>query len=131
MKLNTAIGSYAKVGVESEVLGASPHRLIALLFEGALRDIANARKSISRNDIPAKGASISRAISIIGEGLNGSLNMEAGGELAQNLRRLYEYMTLRLAEANLKNDITILDETTRLLTELKEGWDGIRPQAGA
>lgn len=130
MKSTAAISSYAKIGFESEVLGASPHRLIAMLFDGALREIANARKGILRNDIPAKGASIGRAISIIGEGLSGSLNMEAGGELAQNLRRLYDYMALRLTEGSLKNDVGMLDEVTRLLTELKEGWDGIRPQSG-
>lgn len=128
MKSTAAISSYAKIGFESEVLGASPHRLIAMLFEGALREIATARKGIARNDIPAKGASIGRAISIIGEGLSGSLNMEAGGELAQNLRKLYDYMALRLTEANLKNDVGMLDEVTRLLLEIKDGWDGIRPQ---
>jgi len=127
MKSTAAISSYAKIGFESEVLGASPHRLIAMLIDGAQRDISNARKSIQRKAMAAKGVAIGRAISIIGEGLNGSLNMEAGGELAQNLRRLYDYMALRLTEANLKNDVEILDEVTRLLAEVKEGWDGIRP----
>lgn len=130
MKSNAAISSYTKIGFESEVLGASPHRLIAMLFDGALREITNARKGIQHRQIAAKGVAIGRAISIIGEGLNATLNMEAGGELAQNLRRLYDYMGVRLAEANLNNDITILDEVTRLLTELKAGWNGIRPGTG-
>lgn len=130
MKSNAAISSYTKIGFESEVMGASAHRLIAMLIDGALRDISNARKGIKNGALAAKGAAISRAVSIIGEGLNGSLNMEAGGELAQNLRQLYDYMALRLVEANLKNDVEILDEVTRLLTEIKEGWDGIRPTTG-
>jgi flagellar protein FliS len=128
MKSSSAINSYAKINFESEVLGASPHRLIAILFEGALRDINNAKVAIQNRQIAAKGVAIGRAISIIGDGLNGSLNMEAGGELAQNLHRLYDYMGLRLVEANLKNDIGILDEVTSLLNEVKEGWDGIRPK---
>lgn len=128
MKSTAAISSYAKIGFESEVLGASPHRLISMLFKGALRDIANAKKGILNAETAAKGVAIGRAIAIIGEGLNGSLNMEAGGELALNLRRLYDYMALRLVEANLKNDVEILDEVTRLLTEIKEGWDAVRPK---
>lgn len=128
MKSNAAISSYAKIGFESEVLGASPHRLISMLFEGALRDISNAKKGILNAETVAKGVAIGRAIAVISEGLSGSLNMEAGGELALNLRRLYDYMALRLVEANLKNDVEILDEVTRLLTEIKDGWDAVRPK---
>ena len=130
METSAAIKAYAKVGVESDVLGASPHRLISLLFEGALSEIARAKKGILRKDIAAKGEAISRAISIIGEGLNASLDKKAGGELAQNLSTLYDYMALRLVTANLTNDLAILDEVARLLTELKTGWDGIRPKNG-
>ncbi len=130
METSAAIKAYAKVGVESDVLGASPHRLISLLFEGALSEIARAKKGILRNEIAAKGGAISRAISIIGEGLNASLDKKAGGELAQNLSSLYDYMALRLVTANLTNDLAILDEVARLLTELKTGWDGIRPKNG-
>ena len=130
METSAAIKAYAKVGVESNVLGASPHRLISLLFEGALSEIARAKKGILRNEIAAKGGAISRAISIIGEGLNASLDKKAGGELAQNLSALYDYMALRLVNANLTNDLAILDEVARLLTELKTGWDGIRPKNG-
>jgi flagellar protein FliS len=78
-------------------------------------------------EIAAKGKSISKAIAIIGEGLNASLDRRVGGELAQNLSSLYDYMVRRLVDANLKNDVTILDEVERLLTELTEAWDGIRP----
>ena len=130
METSAAIKAYAKVGIESDVLGASPHRLISLLFEGALSEIARAKKGILRNEISVKGGAISRAISIIGEGLNASLDKKAGGELAQNLSALYDYMALRLVNANLTNDLAILDEVARLLTELKTGWDGIRPKNG-
>jgi flagellar protein FliS len=130
MKTNSAISSYSKVSFESEVMGASPHRLIAMLFEGALKDIANAKRAIQGGQFAAKGTAIGRAISIIGDGLNGSLNMEAGGDLAVKLRQLYEYMIIQLGRANLHNDVAKLDEVARLLGEIKEGWDGIRPAGG-
>jgi len=123
-----AINAYNNVSLESKVNGADPHKLIALLFEGALLAISNAKNEISRKDIAAKGKSISRAISIIGEGLNASLDKKVGGELALSLSALYDYMVMRLVEANIKNDIEILDEVGRLLAELKGAWDAIRPQ---
>jgi len=128
MNTTTAINAYNKVGNESGVIGADPHELVAMLFQGALLAIANARKEMVRKETAAKGKSISRAIAIIGEGLNASLNKSAGGELAQNLSSLYEYMVRRLVAANLTNDVTVLDEVARLLNELTEAWGAIRPE---
>lgn len=127
MNATTAINAYKKVGVESNVIGADPHQLISMLFQGALLAVANAKSEILSKDIAAKGKSISKAIAIIGEGLHASLDKKVGGELAQNLSSLYDYMVMRLVDANLKNDITVLDEVTHLLTELTEAWDSIRP----
>ncbi len=127
MKTTSAINAYAKIGLESNVTAADPHKLISMLFQGALLAIANAKNNIMRNDIAAKGAAITKAIAIIGEGLNASLDKSIGGELAQNLSSLYDYMCMRLVTANIKNDLAILDEVARLLTELKEGWESIRP----
>lgn len=128
MITSTAINAYNSVNLESRVMGADPHQLIALLFEGALLEISNAKNGILRKEIATKGKSISRAISIIGEGLNASLDKKVGGELAQNLSSLYDYMVMRLVEANLKNDIALLDEVSHLLSEIKDAWDTIRPQ---
>lgn len=126
MNAATAINSYTKVGIESEITSADPHKLISLLFQGALLAISNARNSMLRKDIPAKGAAISKAIAIIGEGLNASLDKKVGGDLAQNLSSLYDYMAIRLVAANLNNDIAALDEVARLLSSLKDAWDSIR-----
>ena len=128
MNATTAINAYKNVSVESSVMGADPHKLIQMLFHGALLEIANAKNGILRKETAAKGKSISRAIAIIGDGLNASLDKKVGGELALNLSSLYEYMVFRLVDANLKNDLSILDEVARLLTELKGAWDSIRPQ---
>ncbi|MDD2721917.1 MAG: flagellar export chaperone FliS [Gallionella sp.] len=129
MNSNAAINAYNKVGVESGVTAADPHKLIALLYQGALLAIANAKNGILRNDIPAKGKAISHAIKIIDDGLNASLDKEVGGELALNLSALYDYMSKRLLEANMKNDMAALDEVSRLLSDLKGGWDDIRQPA--
>lgn len=127
MNAATGIKAYANVGIETSVTGADPHKLILMLFDGALLAIASARNQMPRKEIAAKGASISKAIMIIDEGLKNSLNMNVGGELAQNLAALYDYMNQRLLIANLKNDTTILDEVSRLLSELKGAWEVIRP----
>lgn len=105
MNAATAIKAYAKTGVESSVAAADPHKLISMLYQGALLAIANAKNGIMRKDIPAKCKAISHAIAIIDEGLYASLDKKAGGDLAQNLASLYEYMSMRLITANLKNDI--------------------------
>lgn len=127
MNASLATNTYAKIGVESSLHAADPHMLIAMLYQGALLAIANARNAILRNDIPAKGKAISHAIRIIGEGLQASLDKNVGGQLAQDLDALYGYMCIRLTQANLKNDVEALDEVTRLLGEIKGAWDGIRP----
>ena len=129
MHATTAIKTYARIGLESGVNAAGPHKLISMLYQGALLAIANAKNGILRNDIPAKGAAISKALAIIDEGLNASLDKNVGGELAHNLSSLYEYMIKRLIIANLKNDTSILDEVAGLLANLKEAWDSIRPDA--
>ena len=129
MNATTAIKAYARIGVESGVTAADPHKLISMLYQGALLAIANAKNGIMRNDIPAKCAAISKAILIIDEGLNASLDKDVGGPLAQNLSSLYEYMGTRLIIANLKDDMTALDEVARLLADLKEAWESIRPSA--
>lgn len=131
MSTSAAISAYNKVGVESGVTSADPHKLISMLYQGALLAIANAKNGILRQDIPAKGQAISHAILIIDTGLNASLNKDVGGELALNLSALYDYMSQRLLFANINNDMAALEEVSRLLGELKEAWESIRSQATA
>ena len=116
-----ALNQYQQMGVQSQVNDASPHRLIQLMLDHALGRIAGARGAMEAGEVAAKGELIGRAIDLV-EGLRISLDREAGGELAENLFALYEYMGRRLLEANLHNDVTILDEVSSLLRELQEGW---------
>ena len=125
-----AIQSYAAVGTVAAVTDAGPHHLISLLLEGALSRIAAAKGHIQRNEVAAKCESISKAIGIV-NGLHASLNHEQGGELAANLGVLYDYVELRLLEANLHNDPSRLDEVARLLGEIKGAWETIAPTAAS
>lgn len=126
-----ALNAYSQVGVETSIASASPHKLITMLFDGAILALSHGRLHMQQGNVAAKGASISRAIAIIDDGLSASLDEEVGGELAKNLKSLYEYMSNRLLMANLKNDEAGLDEVSRLLSELKGAWEqiGQQPQA--
>lgn len=129
MNTLNALKTYANVGLESGVAAANPHKLILMLYQGALLAIASAKNQMQRKQTAEKGASISKAIKIIDEGLKSCLDIEAGGEIGKNLRDLYDYMNQRLLIANLKNDPAILDEVSGLLSELKGAWESISPTA--
>ena len=122
--MNSAMNEYKKAGVHAEVMEANPHRLIQMLMEGALERIAIAKGAMQQKNVALKGDRISSAISII-EGLRASLNMDAGGEISANLESMYDYMTRRLMEANLKDDEQMLDEVADLMRKIKSGWDEI------
>ncbi|MBS4096862.1 MAG: flagellar export chaperone FliS [Sulfuricella sp.] len=120
-----ALSTYAKVGVDANIANATPYRLILLLFDGAIKAVANAKFHMQNKAIAQKGEAISKAIAIIDEGLNLSLDVKVGGELAENLSALYSYMCHRLLVANINNDPSILDEVSRLLGELRGAWAAI------
>ena len=120
--------AYAKVSVETGVNTADPHKLILMLFDGALLQVRTAGIAIGNQDIPGKGTAISKAIEIIINGLKVSLDMNAGGELAQRLAALYYYMSEPLLYANLHNTEPALDEVAGLLATLREAWAEIRSQ---
>lgn len=124
MNAVSAIKQYQQVSVNSSVMGASPHQLVQMLMEGVLERITRAKESLVRNEIAMKGQSIGGAIQIV-TGLQESLNIEAGGEIAVNLNSLYDYMVRRLVDANVQNDEKILDEVFSLMLEIKAGWDAI------
>jgi flagellar protein FliS len=125
-----AIAQYQKVNNVGQVEDASPHRLILMLMAGALDRLAQARSAIEHKDISLKGRMISKATNII-EGLQGSLDRQQAPEYADNLDRLYDYMQRRLLEANLNNDIRLLDEVSELMRTIKSGWEEIAPGATA
>jgi flagellar protein FliS len=129
---NTAANAYARVGIDTAAMSASPTRLIMMLFDGAKAAIIMARHHMANREIVAKGNAISKAINIIDNGLKAGLDAEAGGqgsaELVANLSGLYDYITQRLLYANLRNDPEFLNEAERLLDNLSSAWAEISPE---
>ena len=129
----SGVNAYAKVGLETGVVAASPHKLIVMLFDGALTALNAALPHMRSGNIAEKGKAISKAILTIDSGLRASLDKKAGGDIAEGLDALYEYMSERLLIANLNNEPAILEEVQRLLGDLRDTWNaiGVTPAARA
>lgn len=137
MKQLKAGQQYKSINTQTGVVDADPHRLIQMLFAGALEQISVAKGCMQRADLAGKGEAISRAIGIVG-GLLDSVNEDAEQEslgdrsdttpLGANLTALYSFVTRRLSEANIANDESGLDESANVLRELQAGWNEIRAE---
>jgi flagellar protein FliS len=123
--------AYAKVGLETGVVAASPHKLIVMLFEGAIAALNTAETHMHAHQFEQKGRAILKAIHILEDGLRASLDMKAGGGIAANLDALYAYIVQRLLHANLHNDTEVLRQALALLSDLKTSWEAIAPAAAA
>lgn len=122
-------GLYQQVGLETQLAGASPHHLVAMLFEGYMEAVAQARGAMRAGQIEIKGRAIARALGIVQEGLRAGLDLKVGGSLARDLDDLYAYIAGRLTLANVRNDEAMLDECQRLVQPLREAWMSIAPVA--
>lgn len=123
--MQRGVNAYAKVGMETSVISASPHKLIVLLYDGALAAIRNAARHMAAGEIAEKGVAIGKALDIIDSGLRASLDKKGGGEIAANLDALYVYMAQRLLTASLQNQVAMLDEVQALLVDLRDAWTQI------
>ncbi|MEC9483730.1 MAG: flagellar export chaperone FliS [Halomonas sp.] len=121
--------AYARLGVETGVMSASPHQLIVMLFDGAQAAIRAARLHMQQGNVTEKGKSLSKAIDIVNNGLAAALDREKGGDIAQNLGSIYDYVVRLLLQANLRNDEQRLDEAAKLLEDISSAWREIAPQA--
>ena len=124
MNTSVAMKQYRQNHIQGGVETATPHRLVQMLMEGALEKLIAAKGFMANKETAKKGEHISWTISII-DSLRSSLNVEVGGDFAQNLLDLYNYMERRLLEANINNDPAMLDEVAQLIIEIKSGWDAI------
>jgi flagellar protein FliS len=122
--MRSSLKSYRKVSLDSEISVASPHRIIQMMFAGGLERLAQSRYAIENRDMNNKGLFIGKAIGIV-NGLNNSLNMDEGDEIAGNLSQLYDFIIMKVTEANVKNDTQAIDDAVAVLRTLKEGWDAI------
>ncbi|KQW40427.1 flagellar export chaperone FliS [Rhizobacter sp. Root404] len=122
---------YHKVQTDTGVDAASPHRLVEMLFEGFFDSCSQARGHIRAGNVEQKCRSLARAARIVDEGLKAPLDLQAGGELAKDLRDLYAYVTVRLTHANLQNDEAAVDECQRLMRPIYSAWTAIGGQVGS
>lgn len=120
-----AAQAYAQIGLETGVAAASPHRLVVMLYDGALKAVAEAGAHLAAGRVAEKGAAVSRAISIVEQGLKASLDTSRGGSIATSLAELYDYMGRRLLLASMRNDASMLKEVAGLLRELSDAWSAI------
>ena len=123
--------AYQRVSVETSVSQASPHELVNMLLDGLLQNIGAARAALQRGDMAVKGQKINLAVRIIDEGLRPALNLAQGGDIAANLNGLYGYCSIRLTEANLRNDDAALIDVIRVIEPLADGWKQIGEQVAA
>ena len=120
---------YQAINAQTGVVDADPHRLVQMLFTGALDQISVAKGCMQRADLAGKGAAIIKAVEIVG-GLRDSVNPDAGDPaLTENLAALYEFVSRRLTDANFNNDESALDEAANVLRQLQAGWNDIRSEA--
>ncbi|MEY4765367.1 MAG: flagellar export chaperone FliS [Pseudomonadota bacterium] len=118
---------YRRIDIETGVAGASSHKLITMLFNGALDAMAMGKGAMHSGDVVAKCDALGKAVRIVDEGLKASLNLTEGGELAENLSNLYGYIAQRLTLANVRNDVGLIDECQRLLTPVRDAWVAVAP----
>ena len=120
-----AAHAYANVGLETGVVAASPHQLIVMLYEGAELAVRMAIKHMNEGDLPKKSAAITKASTIILDGLRAALDPHQGGDIALHLDELYAYMNKRLMLAHINNQVAPLEEVLGLLRELHDAWKQI------
>lgn len=122
-------GAYHQVGVSTGVAAATPHQLVLMLFDGFDDALVQALGALRDGAIEAKCRALTRAARIVDEGLRANLDLRGGGSLANDLRELYAYVSLRLVQANLHNDPEVIDECRRLMLPLRDAWASITPAA--
>ncbi len=120
----SSIAAYKSVATHGAVVEADPHQLICMLMDGALDRLVSAKGCIQSGELVQKATLLHRVGAIIDE-LRTSLDHSAGGAVAGNLDRLYDYMTRRVLTANVKNDVTAIDEVVHLLREIRHAWISI------
>jgi flagellar protein FliS len=127
---NPRLAAYQSVSAHSRVAGADPHALVLMLMDGAMERLAGARGCMERGETARKVQLINSCTTLLAE-LRGSLNLQDGGSLAQNLGELYDYMLRQLTCANAENRVEILAEVSSLLGEIRSAWHAIAPEVRA
>ncbi|MBS1827145.1 MAG: flagellar export chaperone FliS [Acidobacteria bacterium] len=110
--------------LESQIYGASPVRLVTILYRAALDSLDAAKLHLASGDIRKRAEASTRASNVVAE-LTQSLNLDQGGEIARNLLHLYDYLLFRIHQANINSDLNAYDECIQLLSTLLDGWQSV------
>jgi len=121
--------SYQTVDISSQTAQASPVQLVLILTDGLLAELARARAHIVAKRYELKARSLDRCVDLL-NGLSSALDFDNGGELVENLARLYDYCAHRLQVAGFRMDPSIVDEIVGLITTLRKGWQGMLERHG-
>ena len=121
MNARTAMSAYTQTKAQSGVESASATQLITMLLEGAIERVARAQGHMERGELAEQGEVIGKVIDIVAS-LDSYLDHDKGGEVSKTLESLYDYIVRQLYQANLKNDVSVLEEVATLLSEVRAGW---------
>ncbi|WP_127021450.1 flagellar export chaperone FliS [Rheinheimera mangrovi] len=122
--MSYGIKAYKSVGIKDDLAVADPHRVIQLLMQGALENMAKAKGAMDRKDFAEKSRTVSKAMSII-SALQHTLDMDVGGEVSQNLWSLYDFMVNHLMQASRESSTVKIDDVIEIMIKIKSGWDAI------
>jgi flagellar secretion chaperone FliS len=121
------LAAYQTASVHGGVANADPHRLVQMLMDALAERLNSARGCMERNETSRKAKLLHSCVTLVAE-LRGSLNLAEGGELAQNLNNLYDYMARQLLMANVQSDTDKVNEVLGLLNEVRSAWVAIGPE---
>jgi len=119
-----SLQAYKKVSVDSQLSAASPHKIVQMLMAGAIERLIQGKAAMEAGNNPKKGERLGKALDIV-ISLRSCLSMDDGGDIAQNLDQLYEFMITQITEANHKNDPQPIDDVIEIIREIKSAWDQI------
>jgi flagellar protein FliS len=124
MNAIAALAQYGQMKNDTQTMYASPHQLILMLFDGAIEAMSMTIGAIQHKNIELRSKQSTRAIAII-NGMRECLDMESGGELADNLYSLYQYMAQELFRAGIKNDVETIQGIQNMLKDIRDSWEKI------
>ncbi|MEH0700156.1 flagellar export chaperone FliS [Vibrio owensii] len=128
MLMDSGYDSYQQVDLDAQAASANPHQLVVMLIDGLLDEIERVRGHLAANRLAEKGAGINKCMNIL-IGLSSALDDENGGEIAENLRQLYDFCQVELYYTSVQNDAARLDNVERVMGNIREGWMNFGQQA--
>ena len=128
MLMDSGYDSYQQVDLDAQAASANPHQLVVMLIDGLLDEIERVRGHLAANRLAEKGLGINKCMNIL-IGLSSVLDEENGGEIAENLRQLYDFCQVELYYTSVQNDATRLDNVERVMGNIREGWMNFGQQA--